>query len=407
MVVRVRARLALVAAIVPRVAFAQPDSPPDSPPPAEAKPAPPPAPTAAPPATKADGATVPVYKPPAFTWEPFGFLRLQYSLVQNDPNIAFVGRDDGFQLQNARVGMRGRLDRRAAFVVSFDGAVDEREQINVPEGKLRVGLRDAFLDVALGDGLPVDAASPKLVVRAGFFQTWLDPEGLVPDTSRELIDKPLESRGIRATEGFQTQGLTPGRSLGAALRIEPPALPPSLGGGLEIAVQNGADEFASNNDNDKPAISAAGLLRLHSGTFVVGGVRYNPRTDGDLPFRRDEDDLQATGGLRIVGGPVAFAGAVVVVHTSFPTTGAPSQNAFGAHAQLMITTGAATFGYRFAILDPSSLITTDRVMEHTVGAVLAVPRYRMRFQAQLVYTAEQGERELSNSRAQLAAEVSL
>ncbi|MEO8705100.1 MAG: hypothetical protein ABI867_33915 [Kofleriaceae bacterium] len=400
MVVRVRAWLLVAAAIVPRAALAQPDSSPDSPP------APTPAPTPAP-RTVAKEHGTPAYKPPAFTWEPFGFLRLQYSFVQNDPNIAFVGRDDGFQLQNARVGMRGRLDRRAAFVVSFDGAVDEREQINVPEGKLGVGLRDAFVDVALGDGLPWDAASPKLVARAGFFQTWIDPEGLVPDTSRELVDRPLESRGIRATEGFQTQGLTPGRSLGAALRIEPPVQPFGIGGGLELAVQNGADEFASNNDNDKPAVSAAGLVRTRNGSFVVGGVRYNPRTAGDLPFRRDEDDLQATAGLRVVAGPVAFGGAFVVVHTTFPTTGGPSQNAVGGHGQLMVTTGDVTFGYRFAILDPSSLITTDRVMEHTVGAVLAVPRYRMRFQAQLVYTAEQGERELSNSRAQLAAEVAL
>src|SRR5512138_1708039 len=86
---------------------------------------------------------------PKFAWEPFGYLRLQYLMVQNDPNIAFVGRDDGFELQNARVGVRGTYGKRAKFVVSIDGAVDERAQINVPEGKLRVGLRDAYADVAV------------------------------------------------------------------------------------------------------------------------------------------------------------------------------------------------------------------------------------------------------------------
>ena len=64
-------------------------------------------------------------------------------------------------------------------------------------------------------------------------------------------------------------------------------------------------------------------------------------------------------------------------------------------------------GYRFGVLDPSSLITTDRVMEHTVGAVLAVPRYRMRVQLQLTHVVEQAARELANDRAQLAAELSL
>src|SRR5690242_224754 len=65
-----------------------------------------------------------------FRWDAFGYLRLQYIVVQDDPNVAFVGRDDGFELQNARLGVRGKLDERVAFVVAFDGAVDERLQVN-------------------------------------------------------------------------------------------------------------------------------------------------------------------------------------------------------------------------------------------------------------------------------------
>src|SRR4029079_11485828 len=126
---------------------------------------------------------------------------------------------------------RGAFDSRASFVVSIDGAVDEREQVNVPEGKLRVGLRDAFADVQVAG---------TLMARAGFFQSVFDPEALIGDPPRECVDKPIESRGMRATEGFQTPGLTPGRSLGGALRLDP-----DRGVGFEIAVQNGADEFAS------------------------------------------------------------------------------------------------------------------------------------------------------------------
>ena len=65
------------------------------------------------------------------------------------------------------------------------------------------------------------------------------------------------------------------------------------------------------------------------------------------------------------------------------------------------------FGYRFGLLDPSSLIVTDRVMEHTLGAVLAVPRLRMRFQLELTHVVEQAARDLQNDRVQLAGEVSL
>src|SRR5207237_9626975 len=138
---------------------------------------------------------------------------------------------------------------RAGFVVSIDGAVDERAQINTPDGKLRVGLRDAYGDVVL---------SGQIVARAGFFSAMVDPQSLVSDNSRELVDKPIESRGVRASEGYQTPGLTPGRSLGAAIRLDPDmseAGSPRLG--FELAIQNGADEYSSNNDNDKPAVSGA------------------------------------------------------------------------------------------------------------------------------------------------------
>jgi hypothetical protein len=349
---------------------------------------------------------------PRFPWEPFGYLRLQYLVVQNDAAVAFVGRGDGFELQNARLGVRGELDRRIAFAVALDGAVDERLQVNAPQGKLRVGLRDAFADVALAGAV---------VARAGFFEALVDPEALVGDTRRDLVDKPIESRGMRATEGYQADGLTPGRSLGAAIRIDLAARG-SGGGepgaaddtgvrlGFELAVQNGADEFSSNNDNDKPAVSATVLARLPRGGWAMVAARYNPRSVGDLPFRQDETDLQGTAGLRLVLGPVALGGGAVVQRTSYSTTGGPVQNAFGGHAQAMVALPAAlplAVGYRFGILDPSSLIATDRVMEHTVGAVLGLPRYRTRVQLQATHVVEQAARGLSNDRVQLAAELSL
>ncbi len=373
------------------IARAEPASPPL--PPAPVSTTPTLAPTPTPPPASDAGAR--------FAWEPFGFLRLQYKLVQNDPNIEFVGRDDGFELQNARVGARGRLGDRVRFVISFDGAVDERAQINVPEGKLGVGLRDAYADVMMPN-------TPALFVRAGLFRSWVDPQSQIPDTERPFVDRPIESLGIRATEGFQTQGLTPGRSLGAAARYEP--VPGTDGPGAELAVQNGADEFASNNDNDKPAISIAGLYRFGESHVVVGG-RYNPRTVGDLPFRQDETDVEGSAGVGIATGPIAIGAAVVGIHTTFPTTGGPARNAFGAHGQLLFRTTLGVLpmaiGYRFGILDPSSLFVTDRVMEHTVGAVLAMPRYRMRVQAQVTHVIEQESRALSNDRVQVAAEVSL
>ena len=335
--------------------------------------------------------------PPKFDWEPYGYLRMQYIVVQNDPNVQFVGRDDGFELQNARIGVRGKLAGAVEFHVSFDGAVDERAQ-NTPQGKLRVGMRDAYADVTLGG---------PLYARAGYFQTLVDPQSLVADTARAFVDKPLETRGMRSTEGWYTPGLPPGRSLGVAVRLDAD-VPNQVG--IEVAVQNGADEFSSNNDNDKPAASVAAMYRLANEGFIVAAGRYNPRTVGDLPFRQDETDLQGSLGVQLNAGPIALGAGGIVQRTTFESTGGPVQNAFGGHAQLMFVVPSAyklAVGYRFGILDPSSLIVSDRVMEHTAGGVMAVPQLRMRVQLQLTHVQEQAARDLSNSRIQLAAEVAL
>ena len=85
-------------------------------------------------------------------------------------------------------------------------------------------------------------------------------------------------------------------------------------------------------------------------------------------------------------------------------------DAYGGHAQIMYNIPGdmpVAVGYRFGVLDPSNLIITDQVMEHTLGAVISVPSYRMRLQVQLTHVQEQAARDLSNDRAQLAAELAL
>lgn len=334
-----------------------------------------------------------------FSWQPFGFLRLQYRIVQNDPGVAFVGRGDGFGLQNARVGAYGALGSRVSYLIAIDGAVDERTQVNDPQGQLRVALRDAYVDVPVGGAL---------MTRIGAFRTLVDPD-LDATTQRVFVDRPLESRGVRATEGYQSEGLPPGRELGAALRLDPGAPEVGVRVGFELALQNGNDELVSSNDNDVPAVSASVFARLPRSSWIVASARYNRRTEGDLPALQDEHDLQGSVGVRIVAGPIGFNAGAMVVRTTFPTVDGPARDAFGAHGQLVVRTGGdalpLTVGYRFGVLDASSLILTDRVMEHTAGVVLGVPAYRVRVQLQATHVMDQ--RDLANDRIQLAAEVAL
>lgn len=341
------------------------------------------------------------------SYEGFGLLRMQYIAVQDDPNVQFVGRDDGFELQDARLGVHGRYANRLAATLAFDGAIDERTQVNSPDGKLGFNIKDAYADVTLAG---------QMAVRAGYFLPWVDPQALVADNALEFVDYPIESRGVRATEGWQTPGLPPGRSLGVALHLDPASMlgtPVKVDGpalGFEVAVQNGADQYASNNDNDKPALSVSALLRWPHNSWLMVAGRYNPRTIGELPFRQDETDYQATAGARVELGPLVLGGGLVIEHTTFDTTGGPAQDAYGGHAQALIRIPVALpleVGYRFGILDPSSLVTTDRVIEHTVGAVLTVPSYRVRLLMQVVIPVEQPSRDLSNDRFQVAGELTL
>jgi hypothetical protein len=403
---RLRGAVVLVALMTPGVGSAQPvpASGSDATTPTQNEPSQPPPPPSPPPPPATTPVEDIIHK---LTYEGFGYLRMEYIAVQDDPNVQFIGRDAGFELQNARVGVHGRYGDRLAATLSFDGAVDERTQANSPQGTLGFNIKDAYTDVALGG---------QTVLRAGYFLPWVDPEALVADTSLEFVDWPIESRGVVATEGWQTPGLPPGRSLGVALHLDPASMlgtPVAVTGpalGFEVAVQNGADEYAANNDNDEPAISVSALLRWPHDSWLMVAARYNERTIGTLPFRQDETDYQATASTRVALGPITFGGGLVIEHTTFDTTGGPSQDAYGGHAQVLLRipfTLPLQIGYRFGVLDPSSLVTTDRVIEHTVGAVLSVPSYRVRLLLQVVVPVEQAARELSNDRIQVAGELTL
>lgn len=358
----------------------------------------------------------PVEGRPSVEWEPFGYLRAQWAGVQQDDDVAFVGRSDGFSLQNARVGVRGALGARVRFELSLDGAVDERERVNTPNGRLRVGLRDAFVDLRelAPELIPLPVA---LSLRVGRFEAWFDPDGYDGDTERAFVDRALESHGVSATEGWETSGLPPGRSIGVAAHLR--FWPKRDGGALdealqlrgEAAVMNGAGEFASGNDNDALALSAALRLVKPERGWLQAAVRRNPRTEGDLPFQQEEVDTAFSLGGGVSLGPVTVAGGGVLQYTRFSTTGGPRQRAWGAHGQAMVRVlkGARPLdaGYRFAALDPSSLVVTDRLMEHTAGLVLGLEALRARLQLNVTHAVEQEARQLSNDRAELLLELQL
>ncbi|HWM84833.1 MAG TPA: hypothetical protein VNO33_03320 [Kofleriaceae bacterium] len=360
------------------------------------------------PAASASDRAPPLARPapaalPAFSLLPFGYIKVQGSIVEDDPNVPFVGRADGIELMNARAGVDGRLGSRVGFRLSIDGAVDERDQVNDPNGTLRVALRDAYVDLHV---------LPWADLRAGRAHALFDPEEVVGDTRRPFIERALPSRGVRPTDGWETGPLSPGRSLGVAVRRDPGPPASGVAVGYELAAQNGADEFASDNDNDAVALSAALLLRLPADGFALVAARYNPRTEGELPFEQDETDLSAAAGLGVQVGPLALGGGLLVERTSFEDTGGPDEQSLGAWGQALYRLplsdrSPVDIGYRFGFFEPSDLISTDRLMEHTAGLVWQLPTWHLRALINGTLVVEQAARDLSNNRVEAALEVSL
>src|SRR5262249_8903483 len=280
---------------------------------------------------------------------------------------------------------------------------DERSGANATVGTLRFALKDAFLDVRVADALTVR------VVR---FEPIFDLEEYIPYSERAFVDFSLESRGVLPTEGYQTAGMSPGRSLGVAIRSDQALVAGPVALGYELAAQNGNGEFASGNDNDSLAYSAALFARYGKSFFFLAG-RQKSRTVGSLPFLPTQDDLVGAAGALVRVGAVELAGQIIGRHTTFPTTGGPAENAYGAHAQLVVKFGLAgdkVFlepGYRFAVLDPSGLISTDMVQEHTFGVTLRLTQVPVRLQLNYTHTVEQPGRELENDRGEAAFEVSV
>jgi hypothetical protein len=334
-------------------------------------------------------------------YELIGFLRLEGAIVQDDADVGFVGRNDGFRLQNARVGIDGTWRDRLRIRVSADGAVDERQEPNDVEGTLRLALRDAFADVLF---------SPKAVLRVARFKTIFDIEEGTSPREQAFIDRALSSRGVFATEGFQTRGLGVRRSLGVALRSEQLIVAPAVEVGYELAAQNGNDDLASANDNDALALSTAVWGRFNNRSLVFVAGRFNRRTEGDLPFRRTEDDFAAVAGTRVFMDPVRFTVQGLFQRTTFNTTGGPDENAFGAHAEAVLRIPNAEWfevGYRYSVLDRSDLISADRVQEHTGGINVMVEDYHLRLQLNYTHAVEQAGRDLDNDRIEGVVEVQL
>ncbi len=323
-----------------------------------------------------------------------GYVRTLGRWTQNDSGTAFVGRTDGFALQNARLGVQANYKDKVTVVLSIEGAADERTGANDLTGQLAFGLRDAYVDYKLGDNVEL---------RAGHFKPLFDGEENASNESRHFVNRALSSRGVAIGEGFPLIGLGINRDIGVAIRSEP-ATTGNFSLGWEVAVQNGNGPNEAAADNDQPAVSGA-LVGQTDALRVWLTARFSKDSDGEFPMRLDSTRLSGAFGFHYAAEKFKVGAQALVRRSTFETSGGGDELAIGVHGELHGRISERLWaGYRYSMLDPSDLLKIDRLQEHTLGVVYS-PNWYSKFLLNYTLPLEQSGRKLDNQRVELLLHV--
>ncbi|MBI4511748.1 MAG: hypothetical protein HY698_19095 [Deltaproteobacteria bacterium] len=350
--------------------------------------------------------------PPADKWEiaHFGVVRAGYDSVSEDSRYDFIGRNNGFALHNARIGLfGGNAAHRLSYELSIEGAVDYQEHVNTPQGELDVRLREAYVRYD-----PVPWAGLQL----GQFKAPLAGEELRDYRDLMFPSRAVAQEGIPVGRGFQERGIAVDRQVGLMLS---PSLPIFLGPfGVRyygmIMNGNGANQLL--DDNGKPGLVARVEL-LHGRNVKIGGaVLKNERTVGQLPNLYTEKDTGFAADAEVRFRGLHAFGQLAKVKTSFPTVGADDRTQEGFHVEvgyrLQLGPLPLTPAYRFArfhpwagAFNPANGVNYDafRLDYHTLG--LRIEHSRLPMSGYLAYTitSEPEPRDLKNNYLQVLGQV--
>lgn len=316
-----------------------------------------------------------------------GYLRMVAELVENDA-LPFIGRNDGFRVANARLGVKASYGSDLFAYVSMDGALTRSTEPNDPNAELAVGLRDAYMAFEL---------SPMASIRLGRFKAPYDLGDLEATGSRVFIDSPVESRGVVATQGIQVEGMSVDRQLGLMIHSDRMGL--SKDGfdlGYALAITNGKTGDRVLNDNDH----FAGFARLmfHFGDLLTlnGGGFIDTRTTGQLPNLLNDQVIGVEGSLIFKIENLRVEGQFLYQRTTPETAQTAAYGAIGWHAGWSYRIWGFEPGYRFAYYEPNDLVEQDVVMEHTLALSYFFEKFPLRLSVNGTFASEQ--RKVDNNR---------
>ena len=321
------------------------------------------------------------------------YLRTRYGAVlDSETNPDFVGQNDGFRLDNARLQVDLK-DRQFLGRFSIDGAVDQRDADNTSRGQMKLSLRDAWM-----------AWQPMKIVRlgAGQFKPAFDGEELRSTQKMLFIERAVESRGIRGVEGWNVAGLSLNRELGLFAQVRL-GLSNAVTVVTDLSVSNGNSASDPVNDNDTLAGTGRIAVEIKRIFSLGGGYRMNEMTSGDAPDRLSDEVSAWVGDLkfRIPVGAITFMGSGQYMQRSVSSVDVPTEpnrTGTGYHAALGVRLfDGLELAYRYASLDPTSefettdavamaVLDADGVIHHTVGLNYAPDPEKNPVKVQVNYT---------------------
>ncbi len=346
---------------------------------------------------------------PGWRLELGGYMRTRFTAIENDPDVDFVGRHDGFSLADARLELDGRLEMGLGFHLEFDGAVERTAgTVNSPRVDLVTRLKDAFTYY--------QPFGP-LRISAGQFKPPYDIEELTSNSELLFVHESVGSRGVQGVEGYNVDGLSLDRQAGLQVDGDPwfPLAdgdePSGPGASYALAVTNGSSAFQNLNDNDR--LAYYGRANLHWGEYVRAGGAYsiNNRTRGERPDRVGVDTHGWTADLTVDAFGVTAIGSIME-RTETPFGGEHAEGEVTARAlQGQIAYEEPFLGfqpaYRYAWYDPShdydsdlgeGGFDTDTRTQHTFGLNYNAKDYPVRVMLNYTLAQQQDERQLDNNR---------
>ena len=344
---------------------------------------------------------------PTGPWElsVFGYLRAGYDHTVKDDRYDFIGRNNGFVLDSARVGLQGgNRDYGFTFRISLEGASDVLSAPNTPIGTLSVRLRDGF---ARWDPFHF------IGVQAGQFKAPFQEEELRSTQALLFASRAVGVEGVSPGRGFQLPGIQLDRQLGVMLSPIKP-----IGGDVTLSyyvmVMNGNGSNQLLDDNGRLGLVARTELNILKYVRVGAGLFRNDRTVGTPPNLYNEEDLGLTGDVgATVAGFEAF-GAVTRVRTVFPTVGTSARVQLAFHAQLGYRIDLPGFdltpAYRYAYFHPwesggGGGFDAFKLQYHTLGVRVAHGKMPITAWLNYTITGEEAGRKLANDRVEILGQV--